>query len=42
MTCDPAHGTALRAVPASWTSCSLTHVPRLEVDTFAESGTLWF
>jgi hypothetical protein len=29
-------------VAASWTSCSLTQVPRLEVDTFAEGGTLPF
>jgi hypothetical protein len=42
MTYDPAHGTALRAVAASWTSFSLTQVPPPEVDTFAESGTLSF
>ena len=28
MTCDPGHGTALRAAAASWTSCSLTQAPR--------------
>src|SRR6185312_11245581 len=33
---------ALSALAGSWISCSLTHVPRLEVATFAECGTLWF